>query len=142
MLELVHFMGNHFVIVIEEFVASFGCSRVYGLIIDKVGLLLALNEFVKDYGFTVSQFNPTIPQIVQGWKELRANRNAFNKDLEKRHPPTPPKKKRVLSIRATNEPPLKKPEKKKAQLKSDELTLAKAVGMTSKTVAGKSPKEL
>ena len=92
-LELVHFTGNHFVIVIEEFVASSGCSRVYGLIIDKVGLLLALNESVKDYGFMVSQFNPTIPRIVQGWKELRANRDAFNKDLEKRHPPTPPKKK-------------------------------------------------
>ena len=73
---------------------------------------------------------------------MRANRDAFNKDLEKRHPPTPPKKKRVSSIRATNEPPLKKPKKKKAQLKSDELMLAKAVGMTSKTVAGKSPKEL
>ena len=92
-LELVHFTGNHFVLVIKEFVASSGCSRVYGLIIDKVGLLSALNEFVKDYGFTVSQFNPAIPWIVQGWKELRANCDAFNKDLEKRHPPTPPKKK-------------------------------------------------
>ena len=37
---------------------------------------------------------------------------------------------------------MKKPKKKKAQLKSDELTLAKAVGMMSKTMAGKSPKEL
>ena len=53
-LELVHFTGNHFVIVIEEFVASSGCSRVYGLIIDKVDLMLALHESVKDYGFTVS----------------------------------------------------------------------------------------
>ena len=42
----------------------------------------------------------------------------------------------------TNKPPLKKLEKKKAQLKSDELMLAKAVGMTSRTVVGKSPKEL
>ena len=63
-LELVHFTGSYFVIVIEEFVASSGCSRVYGLIINKVGLLPALNEFVKDYGFTVSQFNSTIPRIV------------------------------------------------------------------------------
>ena len=119
-LELVHFTGNHFVIVIEEFVASSGCSRVYGLIIDKVGQLPALNKSIKDYGFMVSQFNLAIPWIIQGWKELRANRDAFNKDLEKRHPLILPKKKRVLSIRANNEPPLKKLEKKKAQLKSDE----------------------
>ena len=53
-LELVHFTGNHFVIVIEEFIANSGCSRVYGLIINKVGLMPALHESVKDYGFTVS----------------------------------------------------------------------------------------
>ena len=63
-LELVHFTGNYFVIVIEEFVASSGCSRVHGLIINKVGLLPALNESVKDYRFTVSQFNPAISRIV------------------------------------------------------------------------------
>ena len=69
-LEFVHFTSNLFVILISEFVTSFGCSRVYGLVIDKMGLVPTLNESVKDWGFTISNLNPNVKRVLQGWKEL------------------------------------------------------------------------
>ena len=48
MLELVHFTSSLFVIVISKFVTSSGYSRVYGLVIEKMGLVPTLNESVKD----------------------------------------------------------------------------------------------
>ena len=38
-LELVHFTSSLFVIVISKFVMSSGCSKMYGLVIDKMGLV-------------------------------------------------------------------------------------------------------
>ena len=63
-LELVHFTSNLFVIVIFEFVKSSGCSRVYGLVTENMGLVPTLNESVKDWGFTISSSDPDVKRIL------------------------------------------------------------------------------
>ena len=48
----------------------------------------------------------------------------------------------MSSIHAAEEPPKKKSQQSKSDPKVEDLTLAKAMGMTSKMVVGKSAKEL
>ena len=63
-LKLVHFTSSLFVIVISKFGTSSGCSRVYGLVIKKMGLVPTLNESIKDWGFSISSSDPVVKRVL------------------------------------------------------------------------------
>lgn len=142
-LEIAKFDDRYIVLVISEYVASVNLSRTYALIVMKDALMPKLTDSVKDHGFVIPKIHLPVHRILQCWTELKANRDKYNRDRKTKVPPSPLKKKRGSSLRVVDEPPAKKPsQRKKSDPKVEEMTLAKVVNMTSKTVAGKSAKEL
>ena len=140
-LEMAKINDSKIILVILEYVASANLSRTYAFVVEKDALIPKLDKFVKDHGFVISKFHLLVNRILQGWTELKANRDKYNKERKKKVPPSFLKKKRGSSLIVAEESPAKKPLLKKSDPKVDEMILAKVVNITSKIVAGKTPKE-